>query len=306
MPGQQTSQSWKTQDTHQVQGPEQWMQDEGANLYNSAKANSGYQAYTGERVADYDENWDKSADLVKSLAAPSQDLSSARSFLQELIGASGNDPNKSVSDYINPYVAGVLEPTLRNLDEARQRTGMSNGFAATMSGAFGDAQHGVANALTNRDYLNSVSDVTNKTYADAFDKGLAQQNTVLSRLMAIPGMFQSIGAQDDQRTATAATALNALSGQKREIAQAKDNVGFSDFVTARDWNANKAKELMALLNDTPHDTITDAHTTSYGKETKDDNSGLQALGSLLTKGLSGLLGGGGGAGLVSGLAGALI
>lgn len=292
MPGQSTQTENKV--THQVSGPEQWMKTQGQAIFDDAEAKTPqeYQTYGGERVADYGADWGKAQDLIQGMAGSNnQDYGSARTVLNSLVSSDANDPNKTVSDYINPYVAGTLAPTLRNLDEARQRAGVQTGFAATQSGAFGDAQHGVATSLGNRDYMNSVGDATSKAYSDAYDKGLSQQNTVMARLAQLPGMYQSLGGAEDNRTLQSASALDNLAQQDQQLRQAQDNVGYSDFQAKQNFGTQRAATMMDLLNNTPHDTTTDA--TSYGKTTKDDNSGLQAIGSLATKGLGSIFGGGG-------------
>lgn len=292
MPGQSTQTEYKN--THQVSGPEQWMKTQGQAIFNEAEAKTPqeYQQYGGERVADYGVNWDKAQGLIQGMAgSTNQDYGSARSVLSSLVSSDANDPNKTVSDYIHPYVAGTLAPTLRNLDEARQRAGIQTGFAATQSGAFGDAQHGVAASLGNRDYMNSVGDATSRAYSDAYDKGLTQQNTVMARLAQLPGMFQSLGGAEDNRTLQSASALDSLAQQSQQLQQARDNVAYSDFTAKNNYGMQRASTLMDLLNNTPHDTTTDA--TSYGKTTKEDNSGLQAVAGLATKALGSIFGAGG-------------
>src|SRR4051812_46838219 len=130
----------------QTSGPEPWMKSEGQGIYNELKplAEREWQGYGGERVAHPGQGWNTSRDLVQSLMGPSQNLGDSRSMLEELRAAPGNDPNKSVQDYVNPYVEGTLGTTLRKLGQDYDQRRLDTDRAATMGGAFGDARHGIA------------------------------------------------------------------------------------------------------------------------------------------------------------------
>lgn len=292
---------------HTVQGPEPWMKAEGSDIYSQLKplAERDWQGYGGERVADLGADWDTSRDLITQLIGQTGDIDSSRSMLDSLRNSPGNDPTKTVQDYMNPYVDGVLGGTLRDLGHTFDARRLATDRAATMAGAFGDSGHGIQSAQDYRNHEDQVSDTSYRAHSDAYDKGQAQQNTVLGRLMAMPGMYQNLDAAGFNRNTTLARYMNQFAGQDQALHQAKDNVGYSDFLEQRGYKANNLDALMASLNRVPHDTTSNTQGNSTTIGTQQDNSGLQLLGKLGGTVLGGIFGGPAGAGIGGSLGGLL-
>lgn len=62
-----------------------------------------------------------------------------------------------LSPYMNPYTQNVIDTSLNDLNRFRQGAISNNQGAATMSGAYGGSRHGVADAETNRGFLDQAS-----------------------------------------------------------------------------------------------------------------------------------------------------
>lgn len=88
-----------------------------------------------------------------------------------------------ISDYMNPYTDAVVQPQIRELGKARRRAMIQSGEQATAAGAFGDARQGVADSLTNKNYLDQVSDVTGQGYSDAYNQAMAQRSADVGRFL---------------------------------------------------------------------------------------------------------------------------
>lgn len=63
----------------------------------------------------------------------------------------------NLSDYMNPYTNDVVNTSLNDLNRARQMSIVGNQAAATSAGAYGGSRHGVADSLTNQDFLNTAA-----------------------------------------------------------------------------------------------------------------------------------------------------
>jgi hypothetical protein len=304
------STSSTTENKNTVQGPEPWMKAEGQSIYSQLKplAEREWQGFDGERVAELGGDWQTSRDMIlKLIEGGSPDLDTSRSMLDSLRTAEGNDPNKSVQDYMNPYIEGVLGGQLRDMGRTFDQQRLRTNASATMAGAFGDSGHGLAAAEDYRNHENAVSDASYKARADGFDKAQNQQNTVLQRLMALPAMYQGLDASGFNRTTALSRYMNDFGKQDQAVRQAQNNVGYSDFLEQRGYKANNLNALIASLNGIPHDQITDSSGTSnsYGVKKEDDNSGLQILGKLGGTLLGGMFGGPAGAMMGGGLGGSI-
>src|SRR5215218_7039914 len=146
-----SSKTKETTTTHQTQGAEQWVQDEGQKLYNNSASAvpEKCKAYKGERVADFGDDYYTARDMARGLTVDSPELDKFKSVLETLYNKDADYLKGSTQDHMNPFTAAVLDPTLRNIDEARKGQILEDNRAATMSGAFGDPQAGIAHALSN-------------------------------------------------------------------------------------------------------------------------------------------------------------
>jgi len=84
--------------------------------------------------------------------------------------------NAGISNYMNPYVSNVVDNTVDTMNRGRQMAMQDIGDQAISSGAFGGARHGVAEAETNRNFFETVGNVADQGFSNAFNNatGLAQ------------------------------------------------------------------------------------------------------------------------------------
>lgn len=107
-----------------------------------------------------------------------------------------NGPLGTVESYMNPYLRQVLDPQIRELQEESERQRRGIGASAAMSGAFGDARHGIMEGQNMEKTNQAVSDTTGRTTADAF-------LNALNLRQADMGRFDSMKAQDAALTENA-------------------------------------------------------------------------------------------------------
>lgn len=105
-------------------------------------------------------------------------------------------PLGSVQSYINPYLQQVLDPQIREINEASDRNRRNIAAEATMAGAFGDARHGIQEGENFEKTSQAIADATGKTTADAFLNALTQRQADMGR-------FDSVAAQDAALTENA-------------------------------------------------------------------------------------------------------
>lgn len=138
----------------------------------------------------------------------------------------------SIDSYMNPYTQRVLDPVVRELQQEDQRQKNRIGGMAQMSGAFGDARHGIMEGEQSSRTNESIGDATNRVYSDAYSSAMAQRGS-------------DIGRRDAMETGNVNRALEAAmanlssynAGQDRKLSadtfnanaerQANDNLGTS-------------------------------------------------------------------------------
>jgi hypothetical protein len=118
-------------------------------------------------------------------------------------------PLGALASYINPYMQQVLDPQIRELQQESERQRRSIGASAAMSGAFGDARHGVMEGENYEKTNQAIGDVTGRTMADAFLNAMTQRQADASRI-------DSMNSQNAQLTENA-------QGRKLNAAQSNQN-----------------------------------------------------------------------------------
>ena len=136
--------------------------------------------------------------------------------------------------YFNPYEQQVVDTSLRDLEQARQRAVQQTGQQAMSARAFGGSRHGVAEALTSGEYGKQagslVSNLRNQGYQQALN--LAQQQQMRNQQAGLQGAQFRLGAagqlgqMGQSQTAAdmlAAQSLMGLGGARQQLAQQQMN-----------------------------------------------------------------------------------
>lgn len=130
-----------------------------------------------------------------------------------------------VQQYYNPYEQQVIDTSLSDLEQARQKAVQQMGQQATAAKAFGGSRHGVAEALTSGEYGKQagsmIANLRNQGYQQAMN--LAQQQQLAN---------QAAGLQGAQFRLGAANQLGAL-GQAQTASDLQSAQNFMNLGTAR-------------------------------------------------------------------------
>jgi hypothetical protein len=98
--------------------------------------------------------------------------------------------------YYNPYEQQVVDTSLADMEQARQRAVQQMGQQATAARAFGGSRHGVAEALTSGEYGKQagsmVANLRNQGYQQALQ--LAQQQQMQNQAAGLQGAQFRLGA----------------------------------------------------------------------------------------------------------------
>jgi hypothetical protein len=269
-------------------------------------AQTPFQTYTGQLTAPLTADQNTAGNIVRNAATSSnQYLPSIESMFSGYAGAPAQsitapsilganvDPSKtSISDYMNPYTAAVLSPTLQEI--ARQSALNANNInaRATFAGAYGDTGNALQLARNTADTNKLMADTTANAYSNAFTTGAGLKQSDLANFMNAQNANagyneqalarQQQGGQDflnlDQynqnRAYTGGQALGQVGQTQQQTQQAADTANYQEFLRGQQWTPQQIALLTSVLSGTPHDT------TQVTTDQKPDNSGYQMLGTL--------------------------
>lgn len=164
---------------------------------------SEYVPYTGDRVAELSNPQQSAISGIQSLYG-NQPIDQINPTVQSYINQSGTMPAQtigsqnvdaggrivdengalgSVSSYMDPYLNEVLQPTLQAIDEAGMNEHNRIGAAANMSGAFGDARHGILEGQNAENIADARARATADLYSGAFNNAMNLRGQDLGRFL---------------------------------------------------------------------------------------------------------------------------
>jgi hypothetical protein len=152
----------------------------------------------------------------------------------------GQLADADLNPYMNPYTQNVIDTSLNDLDRFRQGAISGNQASATRSGAYGGSRHGVADAETNRGFLDQAGslvanlrntgfqnaqqgamfDINNRMGADQFNVNAGLQGAQFRGNMA--NQLGQQGMAQDANSRATIDQQATLGAQQRDIANQND------------------------------------------------------------------------------------
>lgn len=288
----------------------QWVNDAGQANYTQARSvlDQGFVPYTAPRVAPLSTNEQTASDLIAKTASSGNpyDSTAAGDFTNYGAApttqynfntvADQNGPLGTTQSYMDPYLAAVLAPQLRQLgiSGAQARQGISAN--ATSAGAFGDARHGVVEGEQRKNQAQTETDTVGKAYSDAYTQAMAQreqdaarqfstqqaQDTAnkdaLERMRTSGIDLTNLDKYDTSRSLGLSSALGQTGATSRTVQQAGLDANYDEAMRKQGFTDNQIQFLTSILKGTPAPTT----TTGSGNQTtsQPNNTGWQAIGTL--------------------------
>lgn len=266
-----------------------------------ALADKPFEAYTGQRVADFSGDQQSAFQQLRDLIAGApqvggEAIQGARDFAsapaqhlttERIVDEDGR--LGAISDYMNPFVDQALQPALRAIQEQADAQRKRIGAGATSAGAFGDARHGIMEAMLGRDTSTAMGDTASRFYLDAFRDALGLRQGDLGRMteldktnalfaeQGLDRLFQGSGAvlnragQDQQQGLQLIQSLLASGGLQQGADQAELDAAYQEFLRNYGHDFDVVAAMASALSGVPY---TRTQTT-----TQPDNSLFGLLGS---------------------------
>lgn len=237
-------------------------------------ASRPYTAYPYQRVAGFTDDQRNAMGMLSGYAPGA--MKNAEAFkAPRLIDEVG--PGGTLEAYMNPYIDQVLNRTQNRI---RESTNMARQWDANMgaqqAGAFGDARHGISDALIEEKGINQMRDAAAEGYAAAYDnaQGLRQYD--------INNMFnmEQANAAKQQQFLEYIDALYRSGSNQQALDQRSLELAYQDFLKQQNYPIDQYNLLVAGLNNSPYGKTTTETTNTPGPSAA--GSVLGTIGSLIS------------------------
>jgi hypothetical protein len=260
----------------------------------------GFTPYGGQQVANFSPQQQSSFDMTNNIANNGTG-DAAKSMINAYAGApaqsvQSNSIASNMSPYMNQYVMQALAPQLQQMDVANAKTAQATNAQATGSGAFGDARTGIEQA--NNSFLSNVAreGLIGSAYNSAFNTAIGAGAQDSANQLTAGTTNANLAETALNRSLGGATALQGLQNQQLGVAGAQNTMGaqqtaqqqagltaqYNQWLMAQQYPFQTAQ----LMNQTVGAGSGAMPATTTATSSAPDNSGLAALGSLATAGLS--------------------
>lgn len=205
-------------------------------------SNKPYTPYTGQRVASLTGNERQASQLARTGS------DKARSYLDQAGGELGKMEDFSgdtVGKYMNPYLDQVLTPQIREQNSQYERDKAS--LANSKAGAWGGDRAAFAQSQLEKTHMQQVSDITGKTYSDAFDSARQSFFADQDRRMRAATAYQSVAGDVSKMNTQQIQDLMATGGTERLLQQADLDFDYQQFTENRDWDTHNLDPLLNAI-----------------------------------------------------------
>lgn len=217
-------------------------------------ASQPYQPYPYARIAGFSGDQNKAMGMLRGYAPEAKD--NARAFDAPRLIDNINGPGKkagSIDAYMSPYIDKVLDRTESRIgDMATMQRKFGSNAEAVASNAFGDARHGVANAVIADKAMGQMKDAAAEGYSSAYNNAMELRNSDINR------MFQeeqlNSAKQDDFLGFI--DSLFRSGSQKQNLQQRNADLAYQDFLHQQGYPKEQFNMLLHALSGTPYNKTT--------------------------------------------------
>lgn len=198
-------------------------------------SNLGYTPYTGERIAGFSPTElagrERATELAQ-LGLGMPQVQQAADVAQRVSEFTYADPSR-VQEYMNPYLQGALDPTLRAIREQQEMTLQGLGSQAAQAGAFGGSRQGVLEAQTLGRFGQQMGDVIGTGYAQAFDRATQLMGDEQARQLAGASALSQAANQLRQVGYADADVLRTLGAEERGLQQSQLESDYNEYLRSQ-------------------------------------------------------------------------
>ena len=237
-------------------------------------ANQPFVRYTGPRVAGLTALEKEGRRSAADIARSELGYSDVQSAIDAMRGVSQYEAGTydanllrdlDISQYINQFTMGALDPTLRKVREQQDITLQDVAGRAAGAGAFGGSRQGVVEAETLKGYGQQMGDIIAQAQAAAFDRAMGygsadierlnQEQLIQEQMRQNAAKMQMAGASGTSQGVQQlrgisyqdADVLRQLGAEQRAIEQAKLDAAYAEFAREQGFPSQQLSARLAPL-----------------------------------------------------------
>jgi hypothetical protein len=253
-----------------------------------------YQAYTGQRIAEFDPLQNKFFSGVESLR-PSGNIGAASDIAGEAskraLGMS-YDPYKTgqfgaqAGQYMDPYMQNVVDIQQREAQRTADIQGTQRGADAVKSGAFGGSRQAIMDAEAARNLSTQKGDIQARGLQDAYTRGLDQFNKEqalgessrqfgsglglkgLEAALTASGRLGELGTAGFSQEVDTLGAQQKAGAQRQAQDQSKLQTDYEEYLKGKKYPYEQLEFMSNIMRGTPYGTTSSTYTPgpSFGQQ----------------------------------------
>jgi len=195
----------------------------------------------------------------------------------------------ALDPYMSQYMAGVVDPQLRKLQEfSRQQGEELKSRAAGATGGIGGLREGVLRRGQLQDVRQQAADVIGQgqqrafeSAQQAFGKAHAERLSQLGQLSGVAGQQRGLGEQQQQQQLARLQQMQQAGATQRQLQQAGLDVGWEEFQRRQQYPQKQTSWMAQQLAALPYQNIVQsaAYAQQAGPGATAISSGIGALGA---------------------------
>lgn len=198
-------------------------------------------------------------------------VAATRSLAQRL-------PDVNIQEYMSPYLEGVLDPAIRDIEERAARSRLQLGQQAARTGAFGGSRQAIAESELERGTQRTIGEESARQRQQAYNQALAQFREDQTRIPQLyAGALGQLGTglnQTAARLGIEAAPLQQIGAAQQALGQANLDALRQAFEEERDYPLRGINVLRGALGIAPQ-------SLGVGETRQVSQPGPNVLGSAL-------------------------
>jgi hypothetical protein len=184
--------------------------------------------YNLPRVAGFTPDQEAAFGAARNIASQSGALAGltpelTREGIAATRGLATTLPETDISAYMSPYLQGVLDPAIRDIEERAARSRLQLGQQAARTGSFGGSRQAIAESELERGTQRNIGEESARQRANAYAQALQQFRTDQERIPALyagaQGMLGTGLGQTAGRLTTEYAPLLQAGGLQQQLGQ---------------------------------------------------------------------------------------
>jgi hypothetical protein len=240
------------------------------NIVSKARAigDTPYQAYTGQRVADFSPDMLTAMERMRTQGVAGE--VNQASGLAGLAGQRASDYGmfqQGVQQYMNPYMQNVVDVERRKAQEAADRQSAVLSGQAAKTGAFGGSGAALQQRALTRDTAQQLADIQTQGLGRAYEQAAGQYNQGITNMLSASGQLGGLGTTRFGQETDLIKNLGTSGDIQRQREQALRDVEYGDFTEKRDYAAKQLALQKGLTSGLEYDTSTSSSSVSQPGKT---------------------------------------